>query len=218
MMCKIVPFAATLSVYVSIITLVAISLDRYYVILYPFRQKLRLKQCIIILFLIWIVSILMSLFKLVNYEITYVNYDDDFSNLTTKKAVNTSNPTTTTTTTTTTTSRPPQTVAFSLLNHHGDYHNPNSSNYMKHKVCGPLNDQLDGVEIVFLAIMQYIVPFFIISFTYFRIGYHIYFDDSPSSVTQNQSANKRKVNGYFLLKTINFLKNFLIFSLCYFTS
>lgn len=161
-MCKIVPFAATLSVNVSIITLVAISLDRYYVILYPFRQKLRLKQCILILVLIWIVSILMSLFKLLNYDVHTSSFDDDdeeFDSITSTSA---------TTTTSTSTAQ-------------------------LRKVCEPQKEHLDNIETVFLVVMQYIVPFFIISFTYFRIGFHIYFDDSPSSVTQNHSANKKKV-------------------------
>ena len=155
-MCKIVPFAATLSVNVSIITLVAISLDRYYVILYPFRQKLRLKQCILILVLIWIVSILMSLFKLLNYDVHTSSLDDDeeFDSITSTSAATTA---------------------------------------QMRKVCEPQKEHLDDIETVFLVVMQYIVPFFIISFTYFRIGFHIYFDDSPSSVTQNHSANKKKV-------------------------
>jgi neuropeptide Y receptor len=155
-MCKIVPFAATLSVNVSIITLVAISLDRYYVILYPFRQKLRLKQCILILVLIWIVSILMSLFKLLNYDVHTSSLDDDeeFDSITSTSATTTA---------------------------------------QMRKVCEPQKEHLDDIETVFLVVMQYIVPFFIISFTYFRIGFHIYFDDSPSSVTQNHSANKKKV-------------------------
>lgn len=156
-MCKIVPFAATLSVNVSIITLVAISLDRYYVILYPFRQKLRLKQCILVLVLIWIVSILMSLSKLVNYDVNIIHTHqvDAADNVTSNDGLD----------------------------------NAKSSK----KECGPLNEQLDYIETVFLVVMQYIVPFFIISFTYFRIGYHIYFDDSPSSITKNHSGNKRKV-------------------------
>lgn len=185
-MCKIVPFAATLSVNVSIITLVAISLDRYYVILYPFRQKLRLKQCIAILFIIWIVSILMSLFKLINYGVivTTEPYSDDSSESSDLNE-------------TTTTSVLEQSTSLLLdeeLIRSRDHLNSSlSMAYVEHRQCTPLNEQLDGVEVVFLAVMQYIVPFFIISFTYFRIGYHIYFDDSPSSVTQNQSTNKRKV-------------------------
>ena len=59
-MCKLIPFAAALSVSVSILTLVAISLDRYYIIVYPQKRKLKLKQCIFLLIGIWIVSILMS--------------------------------------------------------------------------------------------------------------------------------------------------------------
>lgn len=183
-MCKIVPFAATLSVNVSIITLVAISLDRYYVILYPFRQKLRLKQCIMILFLIWIVSILMSLFKLVNYEVSYAIWPESSSS---DSSLNS------------TTNLTSSSMMIPENTHQPHVDNAsNSSAFVRQKVCGPYNEQLDGIEVVFLAIMQYIVPFFIISFTYFRIGYHIYFDDSPSSVTQNQSANKRKVILKFL--------------------
>jgi hypothetical protein len=134
-MCKIVPFSSTLSVNVSIITLVAISLDRYYVILYPFKQKLKIKQCIFILIVIWIVSVLMSCTKLVNFHVEVVN---------------------------------------------------------DVKQCGPANPFVNQCENIALAITQYLVPFILISFTYFRIGYHIYFDDSPSSVT-DQGKNKRKV-------------------------
>lgn len=152
-MCKIVPFASTLSVNVSIITLVAISLDRYYVILYPFKQKLSVKKCIIILVGIWIVSILMSLVKLINFGIRT---------------------------------------------------GPNG-----YPVCTPLIDKVDTIETIVLAITQYIVPFFIISFTYFRIGYHIYFDDTPESVTYNHCKNKRKVTLFSSLHVrIFFVLNF----------
>lgn len=135
-MCKLVPFAATLSVNVSIITLVAISLDRYHVILYPFKEKLRVKQCIIILICVWIVSILMSSIKLINYE---------------------------------------------------------TSKRDEYKQCGPVNEILNLYETALLVIFQYIVPFFIISYTYFRIGFNIYFGDSPNSVNDSRGKNKRKV-------------------------
>ena len=135
MMCKIVPFSSTLSVNVSIITLVAITLDRYYVILYPFKQKLKIKQCIIILIFIWIISVLMSCIKLLNYHTIMEN---------------------------------------------------------NQKKCEKKDRFIDQCEFVLLAIFQYLVPFIIISITYFRIGYHINFDDSPNSIT-DQGKNKRKV-------------------------
>ena len=68
--CKIAPFASTLSVNVSIITLVAISLDRYHVILFPLKPKLRMKQCAYILVLIWIISIGLSSVKLLNFSVS----------------------------------------------------------------------------------------------------------------------------------------------------
>jgi hypothetical protein len=132
-MCKVAPFAATLSVNVSIFTLVAISLDRYYVILYPFRPKMSLTHCYSIIFIIWIAAITISSVNLFNYLVT-----------------------------------------------------PDQQ-------CLPNYLALFEWHSVFLVFIQYLVPFLIITFTYFRIGYHIYFDDSPNSVTKNQGKNKKKV-------------------------
>lgn len=58
---------------VSILTLIAISIDRYYLILYPFKKKLKFKQCSILLITIWIVSCAMSVTKLYNHVILFVN-------------------------------------------------------------------------------------------------------------------------------------------------
>lgn len=67
-MCKIVPFAATLSVNVSIFTLISISIDRYRAVIYPFKKKLRLAQCKMILIIIWSISCLLSMAKLINFR------------------------------------------------------------------------------------------------------------------------------------------------------
>jgi hypothetical protein len=72
-MCPLAPFATTLSVNVSILTLVIISLDRYYVILYPFKPKLRNKHCFFILTCIWAVSILLSSPNLYHYTTVLEN-------------------------------------------------------------------------------------------------------------------------------------------------
>lgn len=134
-MCKIAPFASTLSANVNITTLVAISLDRYHVILHPLEQKLSKKQCIYIILMIWFVSVSMSVGKLFNYTVFY---------------------------------------------------------FIDQKQCGPESDTLFKYEIIILAILQYIVPFFIISFTYFKIGYNIYFGYRPASVNDTQSKTKKK--------------------------
>jgi hypothetical protein len=134
-MCPIVPFCATLSVNVSIITLVAISLDRYYVILHPFKEKLQLKQCILVLIIIWIVSIGLALFKIFNFSV----------------------------------------------------HETNHVRY-----CGPINKTVDKYENLSLFVAQYFIPLLVLAYTYSHIGFHIYFDDSPNSVT-DQGKNKGKV-------------------------
>ncbi|RNA42693.1 substance-P receptor [Brachionus plicatilis] len=134
-MCKIAPFASTISANVNITTLVAISLDRYHVILHPLDQKLSKKQCICIIIIIWVVSVSMSIGKLVNYSVFY---------------------------------------------------------FLDQKQCGPQNDLLFKYEIIILAILQYIVPFCLISLTYFKIGYHIYFGYRPTSANDIQSKTKRK--------------------------
>ena len=68
-MCKIAPFASTLSVNVSIFTLIAISLDRYRYVFYPFNRKLKMNGCIKILLIIWFISIILSLVKLFNFDV-----------------------------------------------------------------------------------------------------------------------------------------------------
>jgi hypothetical protein len=65
----VAPFASTLNINVSVLTLAAISLDRFYVIFYPLQPKLRFKHFLYIMSLIWIVSILISSFNLFIYEI-----------------------------------------------------------------------------------------------------------------------------------------------------
>ena len=121
--------------------MVTISLDRYYVILHPFKPKLRIKQSYIILILIWIVSIALSSMKLYNYH---------------------------------------------------SYFNTNIGK----KICEPFNEYLNKYETIFLVLLQYIIPFFIIICTYFRIILHIYMDDCPNSVTNNQKKNKKKVGSF----------------------
>lgn len=72
-LCKIAPFASTLSVNLSIITLVVLSIDRFYVILYPLKAKLQTNQCFAIIIFIWLISLALSSLHLYSYEIN--NYD-----------------------------------------------------------------------------------------------------------------------------------------------
>lgn len=50
-------------------TLVAISIDRFYVIIYPLKPKLRKKSCFLIIFFIWIIACLLSSYNLYNYHV-----------------------------------------------------------------------------------------------------------------------------------------------------
>ena len=73
-------------------------------------------------------------------------------------------------------------------------HNFQINDFKTFKQCLPnKNISLFEYHTVFLVFSQYCIPFFIISFTYARIGIHIYFDDSPLSITKNQELNKKKV-------------------------
>jgi hypothetical protein len=138
-LCKIAPFASTLSVNVSIFTLVAISIDRYFVILYPFNEKLTMKQCYLILIFIWLLSVMLGMTKLFNF-----NADFDLN--------------------------------INVL------------------VCGPNYLVIHKYDTIFLLIIQYIIPFILILFTYTCIGFHIYTHEPPSSISSLHSINKKKVN------------------------
>lgn len=60
LMCHTVVFAQTTSVYVSTFTLTAIALDRYLVIMHPFKQRMRMRLCLSIIVGIWLLSLLLS--------------------------------------------------------------------------------------------------------------------------------------------------------------
>ena len=55
------PSSLFLLVYVSTLTSLAIAVDRYFVIVHPFRSRMRLGVCILLIIVIWIVGISISL-------------------------------------------------------------------------------------------------------------------------------------------------------------
>ena len=57
-LCQLLPMAQGASIYISSLTLTSIAFDRYIVILYPFRPRLSLKVCYLIIMSIWVISIL----------------------------------------------------------------------------------------------------------------------------------------------------------------
>lgn len=60
-LCHLVAYAQGVSVYISTLTLTAIAVDRFIVIIYPFRHRMKLSTCILIITSIWIVSLLLTL-------------------------------------------------------------------------------------------------------------------------------------------------------------
>nr|ANO39142.1 NPYR-7 [Schmidtea mediterranea] len=60
-LCKLLPMTMGLSVYVSTLTSTAIALDRYIMIVHPFIPRMKMKVCILLIFLIWVVGTLITL-------------------------------------------------------------------------------------------------------------------------------------------------------------
>ncbi|MCL4150794.1 UNVERIFIED_CONTAM: hypothetical protein GTU68_000561 [Idotea baltica] len=56
-LCHILSWSQGVSVYVSTLTLTSIAIDRFFVIIYPFRPRLRLQMCYLIIVCIWIFSL-----------------------------------------------------------------------------------------------------------------------------------------------------------------
>ena len=60
-MCTLVSMSQSTSVYVSTLTLTSIAIDRYFVIIHPFRPKMRISVCYAIILGIWLTSITASI-------------------------------------------------------------------------------------------------------------------------------------------------------------
>ena len=60
-MCPIVSFIQVVAVFLSSLTLVAISMDRYFAIVHPLRQKMTKRQAFIVISVIWFLSLVIPL-------------------------------------------------------------------------------------------------------------------------------------------------------------
>ena len=60
-LCHLVPMTLCISVYVSTLTSTAIAIDRYFVIIYPLKSRMKICMCIIIIIAIWFISVSISL-------------------------------------------------------------------------------------------------------------------------------------------------------------
>lgn len=59
-LCHTVAFLQCFCVYLSTLTLTSIAIDRFFVIVYPFRPRMKVYTCLLILLLIWISSCLLT--------------------------------------------------------------------------------------------------------------------------------------------------------------
>ncbi|RNA29872.1 prolactin-releasing peptide receptor-like [Brachionus plicatilis] len=60
-LCHLVSFSLGVSVYVSTLTSLAIAIDRYFVIVHPFKPRMKLGVCCLLIAVVWIISISISL-------------------------------------------------------------------------------------------------------------------------------------------------------------
>ena len=80
-LCTLVAMAQGTSVYVSTLTLTSIAIDRYFVIIHPFRPKLQLNMCYAIIVGIWLFSITATLpyaFYVSQAEFKNIYYCEEF--------------------------------------------------------------------------------------------------------------------------------------------
>ncbi|XP_053953295.1 neuropeptide SIFamide receptor isoform X1 [Anastrepha ludens] len=60
-LCHLVSFAQGCSIYISTLTLMSIAIDRVFVIVFPFRPRMKLSTCILIIVSIWVFSLLCTM-------------------------------------------------------------------------------------------------------------------------------------------------------------
>ncbi|KAK3758629.1 hypothetical protein RRG08_019539 [Elysia crispata] len=72
-LCHIIPMILCISVYVSTLTSTAIAVDRYFVIVYPFKPRMKVYMCLLMIIAIWIISISISLPLGIYHEVNKSN-------------------------------------------------------------------------------------------------------------------------------------------------
>ncbi|XP_072947221.1 prolactin-releasing peptide receptor-like [Epargyreus clarus] len=61
LLCHMMPSAQGCSVYISTLTLMSIAIDRFFVIIYPFRPRMKIETCISVIVMIWTFSVTVTL-------------------------------------------------------------------------------------------------------------------------------------------------------------
>ncbi len=60
-LCHLVPFSLGVCVYVSTLTSLAIAIDRYFVIVHPFKPRMKIGVCVLLIGVVWVVAVSISL-------------------------------------------------------------------------------------------------------------------------------------------------------------
>lgn len=155
------------------LTLVAISLDRFYVIFYPLKPKLRIRHCLIIIGFIWLGSIILSSYQFFNYNVNRITItgEDNVSESSQKSTIHSNS---------------------SIIIYQCENNDRNYSVY--HHAT--------------LFVIQYLLPFLILWFTFFAIGYKIYFRVDQKkflSTHTNNNKNRKKVIKMILIVLFCFI-------------
>ncbi|CAM1296159.1 PRLHR (predicted) [Pycnogonum litorale] len=56
LLCYLLPYAQGVSIYISTLTLTSIAVDRYFVIIYPFKRRMKVNTCVVIIICVWLVA------------------------------------------------------------------------------------------------------------------------------------------------------------------
>jgi len=76
-LCHLVPMTLGVSVYVSTLTSIAIAVDRYCVIVHPFLRRMRVRTCLLLIVVIWLIAVTVSL-PMALYQDLVWNEDGQF--------------------------------------------------------------------------------------------------------------------------------------------
>ncbi|XP_037050899.1 prolactin-releasing peptide receptor-like [Bradysia coprophila] len=77
-LCHLVPYAQGVSVYTSTLTLMAIAIDRFFVIIYPFQQRMKVIACIVIILIIWMISLMLTLPYGLYMQVAQLNFTGEY--------------------------------------------------------------------------------------------------------------------------------------------
>ena len=77
-LCHLVPMTLGVSVYVSTLTSTAIAIDRYFVIVHPFKPRMQVCVCLLLIVAIWIISVSISLPLGIYQEVNWNQKEDTY--------------------------------------------------------------------------------------------------------------------------------------------